>query len=329
MISFPAFRVDVSETDKKAQGTLRHLSIDDLSPGDTVIKVAYSGVNYKDALAAHGQGKIIRRYPRISGIDLTGHIVASADDQLKEGDAVIVHGFGLGVEHDGGHAHYARVPSDWVLPLPAGLDLRDAATLGAAGFTAGLALHWMERCGLRPDQGEVAVTGATGGVASIAIDILAHCGYQAVAITGKMSSESYLKKLGAARVIPIPALDASGPLASGQWAGAIDSVGGQMLAWLLSTTRSEGIVTAFGNAGGAELATSVFPFILRGVKLLGINAGSPMPLRREVWEKLATVYRPDHLDEICQLIPLAALAQTTENMLARRTVGRTVIDMNL
>lgn len=329
MTTFSAFRVEIPGAGEPANSHIRHLHIDQLSPGDTLIKVAFAGVNYKDALAANGQGKIIRDYPRVSGIDLSGHIVSSANRQLKEGDPVVVHGFGLGVEHDGGHAQYARVSSDWVLPLPAGLSLCEAATLGAAGYTAALALHWMELCGLSPEQGEVAVTGATGGVASIAIDILNHCGYQAVAITGKHAAHDYLKKLGAARVIAVPDLEPSGPLASGQWAGAIDSVGGAVLAWLLRTTKPEGIITAFGNAGGAHLDASVFPFILRGVKLLGINAGGPMALRREIWNKLATVYRPNHLDDICQVISLDSLPQVTKQMLERKSTGRNVIDMAL
>ncbi|HBP30389.1 MAG: acrylyl-CoA reductase family protein [Advenella sp.] len=329
MTSFSAFRLEIPGAQTPPESHIRQLQVDDLSPGDTVIKVAFAGVNYKDALAANGQGKIVRDYPRISGIDLSGHVVSSANGQLKEGDPVVVHGFGLGVEHDGGHAQYARVSSDWVLPLPAGLSLREAATLGAAGYTAALALHWMEMCGLCPDQGEIAVTGATGGVASIAIDILNHCGYQAVAITGKHAAHDYLKKLGAARVMAVPDLAPNGPLASGQWAGAIDSVGGPVLAWLLRTTKPEGIITAFGNAGGASLSTSVFPFILRGVKLLGINAGGPMALRREIWDKLATVYRPDHLDDICQVVSLRSLPQVTKQMLERKTTGRNVIDMAL
>ncbi len=329
MTSFSAFRLEVSDADKPPESHIRQLQIEDLSQGDTLIKVAFAGVNYKDALAANGQGKIVRHYPRITGIDLSGHIVSSANRQLKEGDPVVVHGFGLGVEHDGGHAQYARVSSDWILPLPAGLSLRDAATLGAAGYTAGLSLHWMEMCGLTPDHGEVAVTGATGGVASIAIDILNHCGYQAVAITGKRDQHAYLKKLGAARIMAVPDLESGGPLASGQWAGAIDSVGGPTLAWLLRTTKPEGVITAFGNAGGANLSTSVFPFILRGVKLLGINAGGPIALRRKIWDKLATIYRPDHLDDIGQVISLASLPQVTKDMLERKTTGRKVIDMTL
>ena len=329
MTSFSAFRVEIPDAGKPPECHIRQLRFDDLSPGDTIIKVAFAGVNYKDALAANGQGKIVRDYPRITGIDLSGHVVSSANQQLKEGDPVVVHGFGLGVEHDGGHAQYARVSSDWVLPLPDGLSLREAATLGAAGYTAALALHWMEMCGLSPDHGEIAVTGATGGVASIAIDILNHCGYQAVAITGKHAAHDYLKKLGAARAIAVPDLEPSGPLASGQWAGAIDSVGGSVLAWLLRTTKPEGIITAFGNAGGANLSTSVFPFILRGVKLLGINAGGPMALRRKIWDKLATEYRPDHLNDICQVISLHSLPHVTKQMLERKTTGRNVIDMAL
>jgi putative YhdH/YhfP family quinone oxidoreductase len=231
------------------------------------------------------------------------------------------------MSHDGGHAQYARVPSEWVIPVPAGMSLLDACTLGTAGYTAGLALHWMERCGLTPEQGEIAVTGATGGVASIAIDILSQRGYHVCALTGKDHTRDYLLKLGAAEIMRTPEIEHVPALGSARWAGAIDSVGGSLLAWLLSTTKPEGLFTSFGNAGGADLSTTVFPFILRGVKLLGINVNSPMPLRHEVWNKLNTVYRPAHLGEIVQVIELAELPKAMTAMLNRTTHGRTVVRM--
>ncbi|PLC50371.1 zinc-binding dehydrogenase [Pollutimonas subterranea] len=328
MTQFTAYRLHSAIQDALPQGRFETISIDDLSAGDVVIRIAYSSLNYKDALANAGIGKIIRSYPRIGGIDLAGYVVSSASPAFKEGDEVVVHGFSIGVDHDGGHAQYARVRSEWVMALPAGLSLLEACTLGAAGYTAGLALHWMEQCGLSPEQGDIAVTGATGGVASVAIDILTQRGYRVCAFSGKEGVKSYLERLGAAEVLPAPDTTTVPALAKAQWAGAVDSVGGSTLAWLLSATKPEGILTSFGNTGGAELPTTVFPFILRGVKLLGINANSPMSLRRTVWDKLSTIYRPAHLSDIAQLIEFPDLPKAMSAMLARATHGRTVIRMH-
>ena len=323
---FKAFRLHAG--DEAPRREVVQLDVDDLSAGDVLIEVAYSSINYKDALASKGLNGIIRSYPRIGGIDLTGTVAESTDPSFKAGDAVVVHGFGIGVEHDGGHAQFARVPGDWVLRIPEGLSLLDAATIGAAGYTAGYALHLMELNGLEPAQGPVLVDGATGGVASIAIDMLARCGYSVVAMTGKATETEYLKLLGATEVIgriaPVPNPK---PLEKAQWAGAIDSVGGDTLAWLTRTMQSNGVIAAFGNAGGAELATTVLPFILRGVRLIGVNANSPMLVREVVWHKIASVYRPAHLDQIATLIALEDLSTYLDRMLEGRTRGRTVIDM--
>ncbi|MDX3987679.1 acryloyl-CoA reductase [Achromobacter sp. LC458] len=324
--TFQAYRLHAGPDGASPQGRFDTLSEGELSPGDTLIKVAYAGLNYKDALAQAGRGNIVRDYPRIGGIDLSGTVVHSADPALVPGQQVVVHGFGIGVDCDGGYAEYARVPHDWVLPLPDGITLRDAAVLGAAGFTAALSLHWMEHCGLTPEQGDVLVTGATGGVAGIAIDILSQRGYRVCAMSGKVQAADYLRSLGAADVIAPPDLSAPiKPLMSARWAGVIDSVGGPLLAHALAGLRPDGVAAAFGNAGGADLPTSVIPFILRGVKLLGINANSPMPLRRALWQRLATDYRPTRLDLASREIALADLPRALTAMLERGSTGRTVV----
>lgn len=328
MSSFQAFRLSAADPEPLRQ--LVTLTADDLSPGDVLIRVAYSSINYKDALISKGLNAIVRQWPRISGIDLVGTVQQSSDARFNEGDEVIVHGFGIGVDHDGGHAQMARVPGDWVLPLPAGLSLFDAAVIGAAGYTAGLSLHLMELNGLMPDQGPVLVDGATGGVASVAIDMLAGRGYQVTAMSGKAEETDYLRALGASEVIGrLPPQDKPRPLEKAQWAGAVDSVGGATLAWLTRSMLPGGVIAAFGNAGGAELSITVLPFILRGVRLLGVNANSPMPLRRVVWQKIATDYRPVHLAQIARVIALADLPTWLDRTLAGQVRGRTVIDMAL
>jgi putative YhdH/YhfP family quinone oxidoreductase len=322
---FLAYRLHGGATaDAPPEGRFETLRVDALSPGDTVIKVAYAGLNYKDALANAGRGKIIRSYPLIGGIDFSGVVVSSGDPALTPGLAVVVHGFGIGVDCDGGFAEYARVPHDKVLPLPAGMSLRDAAALGAAGYTAALSLYWMEHCGLA--GGDVLVTGATGGVASIAIDILSSRGYRVCAMSGKPAAEGYLRSLGAVEVIP--PFDESAelrPLMSGRWDGVVDSVGGRQLAHALACLRPDGAAAAFGNAGGADLPTSVIPFILRGIKLLGILSNSPMPLRRQLWQKLAGEYRPTRLDIATRVIEPNELPQALAAMLARTSIGRCIV----
>lgn len=326
MNTFKAFRLLPGEPAPLRQ--MVQLSLDDLCPGNVVIQVAFSSINYKDALASKGLNGIIRTWPRIGGIDLTGTVLESADARFKPGDEVVVHGFGIGVDHDGGHAQMARVPGDWVLPIPKGLSLFEAAVIGVAGYTAAYALHLMELNGLEPGQGPVLVDGATGGVASVAIDMLAQRGYQVTAMSGKTDEVPYLKRLGASEVIGrIAPQDKPKPLEKAQWAGAIDSVGGATLAWLTRTMLPGGVIAAFGNAGGAELETTVLPFILRGIRLLGINANSPMPLRQIVWKKIANEYRPKHLAQIAQVIGMEELPIYLDRTLAGQVRGRTVIDM--
>ena len=326
--NFRAFRLHRDGDAAPVIGRFDTLTLGDLPPGEVLIRVAYTSINYKDALAAAGLNQIVRQYPRIGGIDLTGRVAQSSDPRFQPGDPVVVHGFGIGVDQDGGHAEYARVRADWAMPLPEGLSLQEAATLGAAGYTAALCLHWMEHNGLAPGGLPVVVTGATGGVASVAIDILAGRGYEVVAISGKGDADGYLRALGAARVLDASATAPSGrPLDKGQWAGAVDSVGGDMLAWLLRSAAPDAVLTSFGNAGGAELHTTVLPLILRGVRLIGINANSPMPLRQAVWAKLAGDYKPRHLDRIAQMVPFEELPQAMARMRDRATRGRMVVAM--
>lgn len=326
MGKFKAFRLLAGDGAPVRQ--FAELSVNDLSPGNVVIQVAFSSINYKDALASKGLNSIIRTWPRIGGIDLAGTVLESADPRFKAGDEVVVHGFGIGVDHDGGHSQMARVPGDWVLRIPDGLSLFEAAVIGAAGYTAAYSLHLMELNGLEPGQGPVLVDGATGGVASVAIDMLAQLGYQVTAMSGKAEEVPYLKSLGASEVIGrLAPQDKSKPLEKAQWAGAVDSVGGSTLAWLTRTMLPGGVIAAFGNAGGAELATTVLPFILRGIRLLGVNANSPMPVREIVWKKIANEYRPKHLSQIACVIRLEELPCYLDRTLAGKIRGRTVIDM--
>lgn len=326
MQTFTAFRLHAGQD--VPERSFDTLMIDDLSPGEVVIRVAYSSINYKDALASRGLNAIIRAHPRIGGIDLTGTVEESSDTRFRSGDEVVVHGFGIGVDHDGGHAQFARVRADWVMRIPEGLSLFDAAVIGAAGYTAGLSLHLMELNGLAPEKGPVLVDGATGGVASVAIDMLSRRGYHVTAMTGKTTENNYLSQLGATTIIGRLSETASPrPLEKGQWAGAVDSVGGATLAWLTRTMQAEGVIAAFGNAGGADLATTVLPFILRGVRLIGINANSPMPLRELVWKKIATEYRPASLEKIANVIALQELPTYLDRALEGRVRGRTVVQM--
>jgi acrylyl-CoA reductase (NADPH) len=308
-----------------APGRVVDMAQDELSEGNVLIRVHWSSVNYKDALAAHGMNKIIRQYPRIGGIDLTGMVEKSSDPRFKPGDPVVVHGFGVGVEHDGGYAEYARMPADWVLKLPQSLSAREAATIGVAGYTSALSIHLMELNGLTPKSGKVLVNGATGGAASIAIDMLAGLGYSVTALTSKDSERDYLTKLGATEILSRDAVKGNKPLEKALWAGAVDSVGGEQLAWLTRTMQPEGVIASFGNAGGMELNTTVLPFILRGVRLIGVNANSPMPLRTKVWNRIATDLKPRHFDAIATQVSLAQLPGVFQKLLDGKARGRTIV----
>ena len=325
--SFRAFVVN--KTDEGFTSGIKELTHSDLPSGEVLIEVAYSGVNYKDGLASTPDGRIVRSYPFIPGIDLSGVVVESSDSRFKSGDEVLATSYELGVSHYGGFSEYARVKSDWVVPLPTGLTLRDAMVLGTAGFTAALAMHQLERMGLSPQQGPVLVTGATGGVGSIAISILKKVGYTVAASTGKESEHEYLKQLGANEIVSRSetSAESSRPLEKERWAGAIDAVGGSTLAYLLRATKYGGSVASIGNTGGPNVATTVFPFILRGVNLLGIESvNCPMELRRQLWQQLANEYKPA-LEHIAQMRTFEELPDVLAAVLRGEIRGRTVISI--
>jgi len=327
MSYFRAYRI--SEQDGNSAGRFVDLTLNDLDSGEVVIQAHYSSVNYKDALAATGTGKVIRRFPCVGGIDVSGIVESSSDARFKAGDEVLVTGYDMGVGHDGGYAEYVRVPADWVVPLPQGLTLFDAMTLGTAGFTAALSIHRLEQNELAPAKGKVIVTGATGGVGSVAIQMLAQLGYHVVALTGKDSEHDYLKSLGAAEILSRKDLQmGTRPLEKAQWAAALDSAGGETLAWLTRTMQQEGAIACFGNAGGIELHTTVLPFILRGVKLLGVDsAATAMPLRRLLWQRLAGDLHSKQLAQVAHVVPFAELPQVFPRLLQGQSRGRTVVGL--
>lgn len=324
---FSVYRI--FEQNRKSVGRFVDLSLDDLDLGEVVIQNHYSSVNYKDALAATGAGKVVRRFPCVGGIDAAGIVEHSSDARFKPGDAVIVTGYGMGVDHDGGYAEYVRVPADWVVPLPQGLTLFDAMALGTAGFTAALAIHRLEQNDLRPENGKVIVTGATGGVGSLAIVMLAQLGYHVVALTGKDSEHDYLKSFGTTEILSRKdLLMGNRPLEKAQWAGALDAVGGETLAWLTRTMQQNGVIASFGNASGVELHTTVLPFILRGVRLIGIDsAATAMPLRSLIWQRLATDLHTNRLAQIAHIIPFAELPQVFPLFIQGKQRGRTVVEI--
>jgi acrylyl-CoA reductase (NADPH) len=323
--AFDAFRIH-NDADGYRSG-IEAISLDDLNPGEVVVKTAYSSVNFKDALAGTGQGKILRRFPLVGGIDVAGHVVASTDPAFREGDAVLVTGSGLSETRDGGYADFARLESKWVVALPAGLSLRESMILGTAGFTAALALLRMEDNRQSPELGPLAVTGATGGVGSLAVAIFAKAGYEVHAVSGKADQAGYLKSLGASTVLGRDALSTTRPLDTARFGGGLDNVGGPMLAALLAQTAPYGNVASAGLAASPELAATVMPFIIRGVSLLGIaSAGTARELREEVWRRLAADWKPPSLDAICtRETELAGLPEVFATMLAGASLGRTVV----
>ena len=328
MESFKALLIE--ERDGKVESGFVRMDESQLDAGNVTIRVAYSSVNYKDALAATGAGKIIRRFPCVGGIDLSGVVVESADPRFKAGDPVIATSFDIGVAHHGGYAEYARVPGDWVVPLPAGLSLFDSMVLGTAGFTAALGIVRMEENGLNPAKGPVIVTGATGGVGSLAIDMLAKLGYHVVALTGKESESEFLRDLGAAEILLRQSLDLSKirPLDSARWAGAVDNLGGDILAWIASTMQQGGTIASIGLAASMKLNTTVAPFILRGVSLLGVDSGYIRePYRSGVWQRLAGDLRPPHLASLARRIAFEELPQVFEEYIAGRAKGRVVVEL--
>lgn len=324
--TFSAFRIHNDNGAHRAG--IEEMRIDDLSPGEVLVKVAYSSINYKDALAGTGKGKILRQYPLNGGIDVAGYVAASSDPAFKEGDEVLCTGCGLSETRDGGYAQYARLQSKWTIPLPAGLSLRESMQLGTAGFTAALALLQMERNGQTPEMGPVVVTGATGGVGSLAIDILTRAGFEAHAITGKVEQFDYLIGLGARQCIAREGLHwGQRPMETARWAGAIDNVGGDTLAGLTRVIKPYGNIATCGNAASIELATTVMPFIIRGLSVLGVaSAGTARAIRDQVWERLAGAWKPAHLQTIAQReIDLAALPGAFATLIDGRSLGRTVV----
>jgi putative YhdH/YhfP family quinone oxidoreductase len=326
---FKAYRL--TEADKKISAGFIECALDELDPGELVVRVAYSDVNYKDALAATGKGKILMRPSCIGGIDLSGTVVSSDDARFAKGDAVLAVGHQLGVKHHGGYAEYARIPADWAVKLPKGMTLWEAMAFGTAGYTAGLAIARMELNGLKPANGPVLVDGATGGVGSIAVAALARLGYAVTALTGKESESAWLKQIGAQEILLRQSLDLAKirPLDKATWAGAVDNLGGDVLAWMASSMKFNGVIASIGLAASPSLSTTVLPFILRGVSLLGINSTDcPSPeLERQVWQRLATDMRPPMLKEMARTVAFADLPTVFDDFINAKVSRRVVIDM--
>lgn len=320
----------VNKDDNAFTVDIQQLNLDDLPEGEVLIEVAYSSVNYKDGLAAIPDGKIVSTYPFVPGIDLAGTVVSSEDDRFKEGDQVIATSYEIGVTHYGGFSEYARIPADWIVPLPEGLTLKEAMTFGTAGFTAALSVQYLQDHGVKPEDGPVLVSGATGGVGSAAVSMLSKLGYEVVASTGKDSEHDYLRSIGANEIISREALQPEKirPLDSQRWAGAVDPVGGKTLAYILSTTKYGGTVAVSGLTGGPNVPTTVFPFILRGVKLIGVDSVyCPMSIRQKLWQRLATDLKPEKLDQITREITLEELPQALKDILQGKLTGRTIVKL--
>ncbi len=329
MDSFRAYRID--EQDGKIVAAFKTLSIDDLTTGNVVVRVSHSTINYKDALAATGKGRILRRYPLNGGIDLAGVVVSSEDAEFQPGTEVLVNGCGLSETVDGGYSEYARLNSESLVPIPEGMSPAEAMQIGTAGYTAALAIHRMEQNGQTPDLGPVVVTGATGGVGSIAIDMLQGRGYEVVAVTGKTTEEPYLREIGATQILLRDEIDlGKRPMEKAQFAGAIDNLGGDYLTWLTRTMRYGGNIASIGLAASPALNTTVLPFILRAVCLLGINSvDTPHDLRRAVWSRIGTDLRPRHLAMIGhRTISFDDLPGSFQDYIDGKVTGRAVVEIN-
>jgi len=326
--TFRAYVVERHESEGRLERGVRSLRLDELPPGEVTIRVAWSSVNFKDGLAARFDGKVARISPLIPGIDLAGTVAASDDPAFKNGDAVLANGYEIGVSQHGGYAEYARLPASWVVPQPPGLTAREAMALGTAGFTAGLSVEALETRGLTPADGPVLVTGATGGVGRLAVGLLAARGYEVWAATGKPDEASRLHELGAAHVISRDEVTADSPkrMESGRWAGAVDTVGGPTLPYILRTLKTYASVAACGNTGGIAFSTTTQPFILRGVSLLGMtSAHTPIAERRALWARLATDYRPIGLGEDLTEVTLDTLDDALDGIVAGRARGRWIV----
>ena len=325
--NFPAFRIHNDADGYRA--SIEDISLDDLAPGEIVIRTAYSSVNFKDALAGTGEGKILRRFPLVGGIDVAGHVAASSDPAFREGDPVLVTGCGLSETRDGGYSQFARVESRWAIKPPDGLSLRESMILGTAGFTAALALYRMLDNRQTPDLGPLCVTGATGGVGSLAVDIFNRAGFEVHAVSGKPAHADYLRAIGASEVLARDTLATTRPMESARFGGGLDNVGGPMLASLLAQTAPYGNVASAGLAASPALDATVMPFIIRGVSLLGIaSAGTARNIREDIWQHLASDWKPAHLDRICtREVTLAELPGVFGGMLAGGSVGRTLVTL--
>ncbi len=329
MSTFRAFRVHADKSGVSAG--IEELTLDDLTPGEVVVKGEWSSVNYKDALAATGAGRILRSSPLIGGVDIAGTVISSEDPDIQEGQRVLMNGGGLSEVRDGGFTEVARLPAGGPIPIPDELSTRDAMLIGTAGFTAGYAIHQMELNGQTPDRGPVAVTGATGGVGSVAIDMLAGLGYQVTALSTKPEQSEYLTSLGATEVLDLKAMDfGKRPLEKGIWAGAIDNLGGETLAGLIRNAAPNANIAAIGLAQGFEVNTTVMPFILRGVNLLGINSVDvPRELRQLIWQRVATDLRPQHLELMeSNEVTLDGLAEVFPPYIDGTITGRTLVRLS-
>lgn len=325
------FKALVVNNEEQFTVDVKELSLNDLPEGDVLLKVEYSSINYKDSLAAIPDGNIVKSYPFVPGIDLAGTVISSENPQFKEGDKVIATSYEIGVTHFGGYSEYARIPSEWLVPLPEGLSLKEAMVIGTAGFTAALSVQRLEENNVTPDKGKVLVTGATGGVGSFAVSILSKLGYEVEASTGKESEHEFLKSLGATSIVPREEVYDGKVRALGKqkWAGAVDPVGGEPLASLLSQIQYGGSVAVSGLTAGTKLPSTVFPFILRGVNLLGIDSVyCPMDTRLKVWNRLAADFKPANLEQLIQQeISLEQLPEALPTLLKGRATGRTIVKL--
>lgn len=327
MTKFRALRV----VDTSTPCNIHNMTMDELPAGEVTIKVAYSSVNYKDALAATGQGHIVRHFPLSLGIDLSGVVEKSADPKFKSGNPVIVTGYDLGTNHDGGYAEYARVPAEWVVALPQGLSLYHAMCIGTAGFTVALAIKRLEDNQQTPDQGAFIVTGATGGVGSFAVYLLATLGYEVVALSRKPDSQAYLQALGATKVMTYPDMKNDNmPLLKGQWGGGLDNVGGEVLEWLTKTVKPWGNIISIGLTAGTQLHTSVMPFILRGVSLIGVSSSNcPSHYRQDLWNRLATDLSSSAWDKfVLNTVTLEELSSVFDSLLQGENIGRIIVALD-
>ena len=328
--TFRCYLVD-KDSAGRVVGRIAQRQIDELPEGDVLLRVAYSSLNYKDALAATGHAGVNRVFPHIPGVDAAGVVAASGVFEWVEGDPAIVTGFQMGSNRWGGFAQYVRVPQHWLVLLPPGLSLRESMILGSAGFTAALCVDTLRKHDVLPEAGEIVVTGASGGVGSVAVAILAKLGYQVAAVTGKPEAHEYLRKLGAQRIVSRQEVDDRGdkPLLSQRWAGAVDTVGGNILTTVLRATRYRGCVTAVGLTGGNQVSMTVYPFILRAVTLAGIDASEcPLPLRHAMWRLLGGSWKPDTLELMARTVGLAELPERVDDILAGRITGRVAVRLD-